>query len=75
MRLWEIGIELERVALGFVRQLLGIHKKTSNIAIQTETGKYPICLKIFERAIKYWLRINSSERPMLKAALERLREF
>ena len=71
VRLWEIGIELERVALGFVRQLLGIHKKTSNIAIQTETGKYPICLKIFERAIKYWLRINSSERPMLKAALKK----
>ena len=70
-RLWEIGIELERVALGFSRQLLGVHKKSSNIAIQTETGKYPICLKIFDRAIKYWLRLSTSDRPMLKAALDK----
>ena len=44
--MWEIGRELNKVIIGFLRQLLGVHKKTTNLAILAETGKYPIAIKI-----------------------------
>ena len=65
--MWDIGKELNKVILGFLRQLLGVHKKTCNVAIQAETGKYPICIKIFTCIIKYWIRITTSKNPLLKA--------
>ena len=67
-RMWETGKELNKVTLGFLRQTLGVHKKTSNMAILAETGKFPICLTIFTRILKYWIRLNSIEHPLLKAA-------
>ena len=51
-KLWEIGEEMNKVVLGFLRQILGVGKKCTNIAIMGETGKYPICIKIFMQIIK-----------------------
>ena len=67
-KLWEIGQPLDRVTVGFLRQTLGVHKKTANLAIQAETGKLPICIKIFDRVIKYWIRLQSTQNPLLLAA-------
>ena len=39
-KIWEQGRELNKVILRFLRQLLGVHKKTTILAIQAETGKY-----------------------------------
>ena len=69
-KIWEQGRELNKVILGFLRQLLGVHKKTTNIAIQAETGKYPICIKIFTLIIKYWVRLNTCENRLLTEALK-----
>ena len=67
-RMWDIGNELNRVYIGFARQILGVHKKSSNIAIHAETGKFPICIKIFSRVIKYWTRLQTTKQPLLAAA-------
>ena len=67
--MWDIGIEPNKVILSFLRQILGVHKKTSNIAILSETGKYPISIKIFNAIIKYWLRLHASNNTLLSEAL------
>ena len=66
--MWDIGKETNKVVLGFLKQLLGVNKKTTNIAIHAETGKHPISLKIFNHIIKYWLRLNTSQKDLLKMA-------
>jgi hypothetical protein len=66
--MWDIGKELNKVVLGFLRQLLGVHKKTTNIAILSETGKFPVVMKIYKYQMRYWNRITSSEKILLKAA-------
>ena len=40
--MWKHGEELEKVVYGFLRQTLGIHKKTTRIGILSEVGKYPL---------------------------------
>ena len=63
--IWEVGKEVNQVTLGFIRQLLGVNKKSTNIAVLAEIGKYPICIKIFGRIIKYWARISTSKNQLL----------
>ena len=38
LNMWEHGTEINKVCMNFLRQILGVHKKTSNIALMTETG-------------------------------------
>ena len=68
-KMWEVGQELDTVTMGFIRQLLGVHKKTTNIAIKAETGKYPMSLKIYSQIFKYWIRLTTSTNRLLKGAL------
>ena len=51
-RMWEVGAEVNMVTLNFLRQLLGVHKKTPNLAIMGETGKYPLSLKVYIQIFK-----------------------
>ena len=67
-KLWETGSQVNNVVLGFLRQVLGVHKKSSTIAILAETGKYPICVKIFTHIVKYWVRLCTCENDLLSAA-------
>jgi hypothetical protein len=66
--MWDVGSEVNKVILSFLRQTLGVHKKTSNLAIFGETGKYPISVKIFVHILKYWYRLKYSENHLLKAS-------
>ena len=67
-KMWDVGEEINKVVLGFLRQLLGVHKKSCNKAVMAETGKYPICIKIYTRIIKYWLRAATTENCLIKSA-------
>ena len=67
-KVWEVGSEINRVLLGFLRQTLGVIKKTPNFAILGETGKYPVAVNIFIQIIKYWFRLCTSQNPLLAAA-------
>ena len=73
--MWDIGKEANKVTIGFIRQLLGVHKKTTSIAVLSETGKYPIAINIFTRIMKYWIRINSSDNMLLVGAVRANREL
>ena len=65
--LWDVGGDVNKVTVSFLRQLLGVHKKTSNLAILGETGKYPLSVKIFQQIVKYCFRLTYSENTLLKA--------
>ena len=59
---------MNKVILGTLRGLLGVHKKTTNMGLMSETGKFPICLKIFTQIIKYWMRLRTTDKSMLREA-------
>ena len=73
--MWDIGKELNKVVLGFLRQILGVHKKTTSVAILSETGKFPIALKILKQITRYWRRIETSEKTLLAAARKANKEM
>ena len=68
-QIWTHGQEINKVVSSFLRQVLGVHKKTSNIAVLSETGKYPIAMKVYTTLVKYWLRLKTTNNTLLKAAL------
>ena len=61
-KIWDSSSELNMVILSFLRQILGVHKKTTNIGLLAETGKFPVCLKVFSHIIKYWMRISTTKK-------------
>ena len=46
--MWDVGGEVNKVTLSFLRQLLGVHKKTPNLVILAETGEYPLSINILK---------------------------
>jgi hypothetical protein len=38
------------------------------MAIQGETGKHPLCIKIFTHIVKYWIRLSTTQKSFLKLA-------
>ena len=65
--MWNVECDVNKVTLSFLRQLLGVHKKTSSLALLGETGKYPLSVKIFQLIVKYWFRMTYSENTFLQA--------
>ena len=53
----------------YLKQLLGVPRKTSNWAVTTETGRYPIILRTIKAMIKYLCHLYKSKSPFLVAAL------
>ena len=64
-QVWEMGEEVNKVVLSFLRQILGVNKKSTNIAIMSEVGKYPICIRMYEQILKYWIRVSTSDNILL----------
>ena len=52
----------------YLKQLLGVPRKTSNWAVTTETGRYPIILRTIKTMIKYLCHLSKSKSPFLQAA-------
>ena len=69
-KIWEHGQELGRVHFSFIRQVLGVHKKSSILALMSETGKYPITLKLYCNIFKYWLRLIQRKKELVYEAYE-----
>ena len=43
------------------KNILGVHSKASSLAIQTELGYYPICIKSYKLMFKYYSRLVDIE--------------
>ena len=53
----------------YMKLLLGVPRKTSNWAVNTETGRYPTILKAIKAMIKYYFHLSESKSPFLISAL------
>ena len=56
---------LEKFHTSVLKRLLGVHKKTTNIALLLETGRHPITLSAHVQAIKYFFRLCSTKKQTL----------
>ena len=65
--MWDERI-IDKVLKGFLRHILGVHKKTAIAGIRGETGKFPLSVNIYVQMIKYWTRMLSTNSTLLQEA-------
>lgn len=44
--------------LQYIKWVLGLHKRASNICCYGDTGRYPISIKVLPQSIKYFIRVE-----------------
>ena len=59
--IWNQNDEINKVLNSFLRQILGVRKKTTTWGILSETGKYPLIMKVYIQIMKYWTRLLNIE--------------
>ncbi len=64
------NVSCEKLHIRFLKQLLGVHRKSVNFAVLSELGRFPLYYDIAKSVIKYWYRFEnlSSDHPILKDA-------
>jgi hypothetical protein len=60
--------EIENFFLRFCKYLLGLNKKTSNVATRGELGASPICIDIIINSINFWKHLYENENQLLVSA-------
>ena len=59
-----------------MKNILGVHGKTSNLALHAELGLFPLCFKAFKLMFRYYTRLiqleenNDSKYDLLQSAFE-----
>ena len=53
----------------YLKRLLSVPQRTSNWAVITETGRYPVIIKVFSLMIKYLKHLLNTRSSILKNAL------
>ena len=70
------SLDIERVHVKCLKQLLGIRSQTCNYTIYGEFGRVPLIVKRKEHILKYWMKIISNKNTLLhrvyKSELEML---
>ena len=63
---------IEKVNISMGKYVLGVNKKTTNLAVYGELGRYPFYIDIIISMIKYWARLCKSNHhdPLLREAYE-----
>jgi hypothetical protein len=51
------GLQCEKLHLKFSKFLLGVHKKSVNFTVLSESGRSPLHLNIVISLVKYWYRL------------------
>ena len=65
----------EKLQLKICKQILGVHRKTMNIPVLAELGRFPLKISIDTQMIKYFIRFSniSDDRHMYKIYKESLK--
>ena len=58
----------DRLHLKFLKHILGVHRKTTNIGVLSEMGRYPIYISIVISMIKYLHRLEKLDEGLLSDA-------
>ncbi len=67
--------KIELVQIGFAKHILGVHRKSTNLAVLGELGLYPLQLEMKNNAIKYYDYIRQNKNELLKATLNLNKQF
>ena len=59
------AVKCEKVQLSFCRFILGLHKKSSNLAVMGELGKYPLSIDILGNLVLYNNYVRGSKASKL----------
>ena len=64
------GSLCEKIHLKFCKFILGVHKRTTNIAVLSELGRFPLYFNIIKCMLLYWYRLENlgKEYPLSKEA-------
>ena len=64
--------KIEKFQIAVLKHLLGVSRKTTNLATLSELGRYPLTIYIQHQAIKYYLRLPhiNHERLLYETYLE-----
>ncbi len=62
---YHIARELEYMYMKFLKQVLGVHKNTSNDTVYDELGVFPLDIHIKSRIRGYWSRLISGKNTKL----------
>ena len=57
--IFQINSAIEKLHLKFCKRVLGVHSKSTNMAIYAELGRTPLIVQITKLVVKYWFRIKS----------------
>ena len=65
--------ECEKLNIKFCKYILGVNKKTTNLAVLAELGKFPIY--IVTSIFMYWHRVQNKPSNLMKAAYEKCKNM
>ena len=61
---------VENLHLMFIKIILGVSVRTTNWAVTSESGRYPLALRSYEAMVKFWQHLRDSRSIILTSALE-----
>lgn len=56
---------IEKLNVKLSKYVLGVHKKSTNIAVRGELGRYPLLISVLEHSVRYFDKISSDTRNSL----------
>ena len=66
----------EKLHTKFCKFILGVHKKTTNFAVLSELGRFPLYYDIIKSIFHYWNRLEYLEKfPLLQNAYEQSKQL
>lgn len=68
--------DIEKALIKYSKIILGVNKRTDNLAVYGELGIYPLYIDAIDRLMKYWNTIESrEENPLLQDAYKCIQEL
>jgi hypothetical protein len=64
--------EFEKINIKFYKYILGLNKRTTNLAVLAELGKFPAYISVVSSFFMYWHRVQSNPTSLLRSAYEDL---
>ena len=58
-------LKCETLHIKFCKSILGVQKKSSNFAVLSELGRFPLYYQIIKTMLNYWFRLETLQNPSL----------
>lgn len=58
--------ECEKLNIKFCKYILGVNKKTTNLAVLAELGKFPIYISVVTFIFMHWHRVQNKPSNLMK---------